>query len=218
MNGLYKSTYSNGTVSSILNYKAGVLHGHCLWWHSNGVLAADATFKDGRRTFLSRVWADDRRLLYADIYHPDDGGYTHVVYHKNGEIAKEKNYREFPDGGPVAVGRHRTWWPNGNLRYVRHHGANGMLHGPSTQYFENGLKKADYQWLGGKLHGDFVTYYPNGRKQMEGAFEHGELHGKYVEWRADGSVECVGFYDLGKEVAVDDFHSALYSPVLMGVW
>ena len=221
MNCTYKSTYSNGQTSSLLNYKDGILHGHCLWWHSNGVLAADATFKEGQRTFLSRVWDDDRRLLYADIYHPDDSGYTRVLYHKNREIAKEKNYRlGSASSGPVAVGRHRAWWPNGNLRYVRHHGADGMLHGPSMQFFENGGKKADYNWMGGKLHGDFCTYYPNGRKYMEGSFEHGELHGKYVEWGVDGSFESATMYESGKEMAVNGFQSArssLYSPVLMGV-
>jgi antitoxin component YwqK of YwqJK toxin-antitoxin module len=208
MEGTQVTFHPNGRVQSMLNYKENQLQGHCQWWHANGALARDGTYDAGRPCFMTRAWDMGRRILYAEIYHPDNGGYTRISYHEDGAFNKEKNYR-IVDGVSQPIGLQRAWWGNGNIRYIRHYGVDGMLHGPSRQFYDTGMKKAEYNWVGGVLQGDFVTYYPSGKKHMEGSFDCGHLHGKYVEWAADGSLIRHASFWYGAEVAV--YHDA-YAP------
>ncbi len=201
MEGTQVTFHPDGTIQSMLNYKDGLLQGHCQWWHANGALAKEATFNAGKPCFMTRMWDMDRRIIHADIYHEDNGGYARISYHEDGSFNKEKNYR-IVDGLPRPIGLQRAWWGTGKLRYIRHHGADGMLHGPSAQFYATGLKKAEYNWIGGVLHGEFATYYTCGKKYMEGFFQNGQLHGKYVEWAADGSLLRHASYWNGAEVAV----------------
>jgi antitoxin component YwqK of YwqJK toxin-antitoxin module len=224
MEGTRITFHDNGTIQSMLHYKDDKLQGHCQWWHENGVLARESTYKAGAACFLTRVWDEDRRIMYADAYHADNAGYTRISYHEDGAPHKEKNFR-IVEGVPRMIGLQRAWWGNGRVRYICHRGADGMNNGPSVQFYNTGTKKAEYNWVGGVLQGDFTTYYTCGKKHMEGSFAAGELHGKYVEWAADGGLVRHASFWNGVEITVhydayapSSGESSLYgSPLAMGI-
>ena len=53
--------------------------------------------------------------------------------------------------------------------------SNGKLQGYIQQWYRNGNKRFEGNYVDGKRHGDFIIYKENGEEEYYGTFENGEL-------------------------------------------
>ena len=70
-----------------------------------------------------------------------------------------------------------------------------LIHGKSTEWYENGYKKSDKNYEDGSLVGG-IKYYENGQKKSEGDFWCNEKYGKWTFWYDNGQKESEGVFDV----------------------
>ena len=82
-----------------------------------------------------------------------------------------------------------------NCEYV-----NGILHGKSKGWYENGQSWWEDDYMNGKQHGKSKGWYPNGQLWWEHDYVDGKLHGKSIGWHANAELMCEEDYVDGELV------------------
>ena len=75
---------------------------------------------------------------------------------------------------------------------------NGKLHGPSTNWYDNGQKSEEGTYTEGKEDGMWTFWYENGQKLSEGTYKKGELDGAWTFWYENGERKVEGTYKDGR--------------------
>ena len=143
----------------------------------------------GKKRFeRSLAWIRYNELSESDkSKHPphtvDEDGYTYLC----APFGTEKIYD--PISG--ALTQVRTHQLNKNGYYE-----NSSLHGPTTEYYDNGKVKAKGTYNNGALDGLFETFHLTGTKQSAGKYQNGVQIGKWEAWHPNGKPAYVYEYDL----------------------
>ena len=74
-------------------------------------------------------------------------------------------------------GKQTQWYDNGQKKMEAEF-VNGQQHGKTIEWYENGKMREDTEWAEGKPHGKSTSWHENGQKKSEGQFLNGEAHGK----------------------------------------
>lgn len=127
-----------------------------------------------------------------------------VRYHANGKKAHEGAWRDgVPDGrwegwdengsslGSFVIkdgtGVWIDWYPNGKKRAERNY-LKGKLEGEGFAWYENGQLEIKGAYLEGMQHGLWVWFYEDGQKQAEVEYLYGRNHGTARFWNKDGTL------------------------------
>jgi len=70
--------------------------------------------------------------------------------------------------------------------------------GKWTEWYENGQKKEEAEYLNGKQNGKWTGWYENGQIGYEGEYLNGKINGKWTFWYEDGWIESEGEFLNGK--------------------
>ena len=73
-----------------------------------------------------------------------------------------------------------------------------LVNGVKTEYYQDGTKKEECEYLEGKKNGIFKNWYPNGQLEREGMMVNDRWSGEYWEWYDNGKVRVSGRYLEGK--------------------
>lgn len=84
---------------------------------------------------------------------------------------------------------------------VRLSSSNEPLSGIVFYNFSNGQLAYEREYINGLLHGRSVSYHENGQKSSEGSFQRDQLHGEVKAWDANGNLEYNRIYDKGNCVS-----------------
>ncbi len=143
----------------------------------------------GKQRFeRSLAWIRYNELNESDkSMHPphtvDEDGYTYLCV----PFGTEKIYDPF--SGALTQVRTHQLIKNGYYE-------NRSLHGPTTEYYENGKVKAKGTYKNGALDGLFEKFYPDGKKLSSGAYQNGIEIGTWQAWHPNGKPSSVYVYDL----------------------
>jgi antitoxin component YwqK of YwqJK toxin-antitoxin module len=102
----------------------------------------------------------------------------------------------------LAHGVTRGWFENGR-REVEEHFVRGVSHGTRTRWHENGARLSEVKIRDGKLAGVFREWHPNGRLARETPLRDGVPHGEVRSWDAQGKLTGTARVEHGKRVARD---------------
>lgn len=75
----------------------------------------------------------------------------------------------------------------GNEGLALCHCKNGLLHGTSTSWYQNGQKRSEHTYHEGKLSGLSTKWFENGQKMDQGNYRDGKLHGLWIFWDQRGN-------------------------------
>ena len=124
------------------------------------------------------------------------------------EIMEMLEYESPPGSGQKVTTRHgkrETYDRDGNLDEVEHFVMN-KLHGENLHYdtTHDGKHylKARWHWRYGTEHGTFEEYWANGQKRSECEYVRGKIEGVKNEWHSNGKAWRTGRYVGGKEEGV----------------
>ncbi|MCC7071414.1 MAG: toxin-antitoxin system YwqK family antitoxin [Deltaproteobacteria bacterium] len=91
-----------------------------------------------------------------------------------------------------------------------------------TKYFNSGGIEEAVSWSGAVRHGPYTQYFTNGQRRAEGSYYLGEKDGQIHTWHWNGALESTGFMKHGVRVgrwehlwpsgalrAVEEFHEGL---------
>ena len=109
-------------------------------------------------------------------------------YYRNGQIEKEKNYK---DG--ELDGKWILYYENGQIRNERNY-KDGEKDGKQTYYYENGQIEEEGNYKDWKEVGKWTSYYENGQIFGEGNYKDGKRDGKWTTYNEDGSIKEVKEY------------------------
>ena len=112
------------------------------WYHENGQLMIEVTFKDGER----------------------DGPYKEYYYF-GGQLRLEGTYKDDKLDGP-----YKYYYPYGELKEEGTH-KDGEKNGPFKSYQENGQLRQEGTYKDGQRDGTFTIYYDNGQLLLEVTFK-----------------------------------------------
>ena len=73
-----------------------------------------------------------------------------------------------------------------------------LANGVKTEYYQDGTKKEECEYLEGKKNGIFKNWYPNGQIEREGTMVNDRWSGDYREWYENGQLCVSGKYVDGK--------------------
>lgn len=188
--GTLMSCYADGTRQSEIEYRSGLQHGEEHTYDENGRLRRLLTYKDGILTGPAK-WVDDGGQLNEGTL--VDGVYDGIWrgYYEDGTLYFEG---EFSAG--KRVGRHRTWYPNGQLEQEAAF-ENGSLEGFFRTWFEDGTLASEENYAAGLMQGEARYWYPNGRVHGGGNYLDGLMDGVWETFAEDGDRENVVEYRAG---------------------
>lgn len=76
-------------------------------------------------------------------------------------------------------------------------GQTGGLSGKFSFFFPNGNKWGIHTWENGVRHGESFEWYDNGNLKDRGKYVDGEKHGKWENYSRKGYLDCVVTWDMG---------------------
>lgn len=176
LEGPYKSFYSNGKVRSEYTHKAGDIDGYYKKYFSNGKLDQEGWLKDDKQ----------------------QGQWFH--YHPNGRL-KETSY--YINGNSTGYNEYYT--VTGKLESV--YVSNGEILESITTYDTTGKVLSTNKFIKGN--GPYVTYYANGKKAKESTYKNSQLEGEYTAYHANGKIatKCTFVCD-NKEGLYTSYHES----------
>jgi antitoxin component YwqK of YwqJK toxin-antitoxin module len=139
--GLWKFYYEDGAVYGCGEFKEGERIGEWEYFYPSGVVAQRGSYNGERFSDAIGVW---------------------LSFHPNGVLAEEEN---FDDEGEVD-GRHREWYPSGQLA--------------SESY-----------WRMGDEHGQMKMWYPNGKLMVAGEVNCDMPYGNWTYHHPNGQLAFV---------------------------
>ena len=241
--------YTDGSVMSKGQYHNQKKTGPWKFYSEKGLLTGIETYADDKRNGESRVYYDNGKLYRIENYEDDVKNGTWKEFFKDGKKKIEgaflngKMHGEFiyyyTSGRFDITGeydqgkKHGTW-----VKYLE----NGKVHlstlykydqvdkerrenGEFMEYYDNGIPKAEYEYVNMKKHGPFKTYFNKGewvrepvendgrgglqyketlkgqQVQREGDYVNGLLEGEVTYYSEKGLVTHVETYSEGELVS-----------------
>ncbi len=225
--GPYASFHPNGAKMVEATFKDGRLTGKYSAYHATGQLAMQGMCYGSR--FNSNDAGHPLKTGLWTEYFPDgkkSGDYQYdqnnrdgktIQYHGNGKPAIEVTFK-----AGIMTGTYSKYHVNGQLamqgttygdRFLPNSTDHPLKTGLWTEYFPDGKKSGEYQYVKNTLDGQTIEYHPNGKKHIEATFKADQLTGTYSEYHSTGQLALQGAtygckYDAGR---ADD-------PLRTGLW
>jgi len=239
-------TYRRGFLidREIINRKnsVGNKHGKWLYFFDSGIAKKEENFRNG--------------ILHGFVKEFDEkGNLVSILKYENGIIQKEAEetkqyeirYDYYPGGRVKIVGSYHNNLPDGVRReydsegrliksYIFSEGnmiakgiinEKGIKQGIFTEFYENGQKKSEGEYLNSKKVGEWIYYYPDGKLEQQGRFDRsgradgewnwyynngniwrtenflaGEREGEYLEYDINGRVIVKGNFLENEETGI----------------
>ncbi len=165
--------HSNGKLESRINYQSkndgGKKHGLTQNYRSNGQLAYEWNYKDGRLEVTDYKDLDYREGLLYEINSQTLFTGIAVYYYENGQLERKENFK---DG--FATGPTEFYHENGQLNLKRDY-KDGKPEGLWESYRENGLLRWKGNHKDGKAEGLSEGYDENGQVRFKYCYNNGEI-------------------------------------------
>lgn len=198
--GIFRTAYSNGKVSSEWSYKEGSLEGLTRLYYENGNVWREVRFVQGMAEGEEKVFYPDGKLQSKVNYRRGRPDGTSVDYYANGSPWVEwvyvdglisgmpKIYAEDGRMDPQIAAYHMAGRPSGQGGVFRAYSETGELkaewHAAGEQevntaqtHFRNGVVSSVWDFQEGRIAGPVSFYYPNGDLWKEIPFLQGRMSG-----------------------------------------
>lgn len=161
-NGVYKSYYENGQLSTSGEVKNGQRYGKWINWYENGQKSTISIYKDND-VLVKQTWDRNGKVQVVD------GNGEFLSFYDNGKLYAKGMYK---DG--KAVGIWEYFYENGSKFQVSEF-TNGIEDGAFKTFFETGQVSSEGKMKNGKQFSDWIWYNENGTISSKAVFnDHGK--------------------------------------------
>jgi len=98
----------------------------------------------------------------------------------------------------VENGKWTEWYDDGQKKEEGEY-LNGKENGKWTYWYDNGQKRKETEYINGKQNGKWTFWYQNGEKYSEGEYVNGEENCKWTIWYKNGQKKKEGEYVNGEK-------------------
>ncbi len=159
-------------------------------YYSNGNIQYKGTFKDDIPVDTMTRYYENSQKMSVMIYDENGRDVYAYIYHTNGFLASEGNYRDQKKEGKWKFFSSTI---DGYMITEEYYSEN-IRNGKSIKYFENGNIADITTYSFGIKEGEWLQYYSNGVPFLKANYSNGTLDGKFETWFNNGNPEYVGFY------------------------
>jgi len=114
-------------------------------------------------------------------------------YNPLGDMVSQETYVKGLMEGPMKV-----YYPGTKQVSLERTYKNNAAHGPSREYFQDGKKKAESNYVNGKMEGKAVWYNAEGGMSVLGNYKNDFKEGVFIYYNVDGSEKFRQTYVKGK--------------------
>ncbi len=207
--GEWVSHYSNGQLSSKVNYKNGKPEGTWVWYHDNRQLwkkgflrlAREATYKNGKNEGEYVSYHENGQLGEKGTYKNGKHEGEYVSYHENGQLLEKGTYKNGnKEGEWVYYCDNEELWEKKGLLQLLKKGTykNGEPDGKWVVYWKNRQLWRQSTYKDGVLEGKWVRYHDNRQLWKKGTYKNGLLEGAWVQYHRNGKLLEKGTYKNGE--------------------
>lgn len=107
-----------------------------------------------------------------------------------GDLARTREGYYDSDKNLVLHGHLTNYWPNGQKKSEENY-LHGLRQGPRQAWYQDGQLWSYGEYVDDKSNGTWTTWFPNGRKAQEITFVNGAWDGPYAEWHENGQKKVV---------------------------
>ncbi len=179
-------------------------------YFSNGELANEITYKDGKKSGLSKFFNEEGKLIDIKKMKGD------TIAGNSDEIVIIELYKEYyPNGKLQLVGGNDNGLKNGIFREYDQNGeiingyiyekdtvlaegiisGDGVYQGDWSYFYKTGEIKSKGAYSNGKKEGKWTYYFKNGKKEQEGSYKENKLKGDWIWFYQNGQVRRTEFYN-----------------------
>lgn len=194
--------------------------GEWSWFYENGALQEKTNFKEGKPDGLYEYYFDNGNLEYSKNYVDGELEGEFKAYNKSGALIEQKffskgklegTYKSFYAVGedyPEYIIPYKDGEINGMVTQYYLNGQknleanfiDGKKEGLEKKFYANGKISSEIEYKEGKYNGSYKTYFPNGQIESEGQTENGQSTGKWKSYFLNGTVESEYSYEKGQIV------------------
>ena len=188
--GWVKTTYPNGNIKLLFNVKTGIRNGPCFSWYESGQKQSHCLYREGKSHGETNYWYENGQQFFKHNYnHGELEGRSEIWYFNgqlqclseniNGQListevwkidGKKCSTTNFKGGdGIIAFYNFRT-----GVEHARENFQNGVRHGPTTIWYENGNKKSVRNYKRGQQDGLSIFYNENGSVKEQVVYKDGK--------------------------------------------
>ena len=109
-NGLSKSWYNNGSISTRYTYKDGKLDGLCESFHCNDQMYVCTTYKNGKKNGMYEKWYKNGQIENRCTYKDGKMNGMYELWYNSGQLAKRCTYKDGKKDGLSII-----WYENGRM-------------------------------------------------------------------------------------------------------
>ena len=177
-----------------ISFSEGKRHGPVISWLPNGKTYQQAAYNYGvpvgdffeadknGELKLTGTYIDGRRLVTMTTYHDQ-------------KTQKQKKTEELYLAATTVEKTPDEFW---NLQFADYTTVgDGMRHGPSKAWYENGSQRHEGLYDMGKKSGTFTFWHANGQVAVTGDYQSDLPHGLWVYWHEMGQKAAIGKYQEG---------------------
>jgi antitoxin component YwqK of YwqJK toxin-antitoxin module len=166
--------------------------GKWIKYYDNGKLWYEGNFLEGKPVGLMKRYYRGGFLQAEIKFLPADHVSYARLFYEDGNLAAEGKY--------ISEKKDSTWqfysFYNKRLA-IREDYLNGVRHGRSEKYYDNGGISEITEWLNGKKHGDWLQYYENGQVRLKCTHRDDLREGSFEAFSFDGKPTITGSYAKG---------------------
>lgn len=196
-------------------------------YHSNGNIRYKGKFKDDQPMDTMTRYYENGMKRSVMIYDENGRDVYAYIYHTNGFLASEGNYRDQMKEGKwkffsstidgymvteehytenIRNGKSIKYFENGNIADITIYSF-GIKEDKWLQYYSNGVPFLEANYSNGKLDGKFETWFNNGNPKSVGLYKDNLREGKWLIYNEDGSLKYEANYVRGtpdnKQMIID---------------
>ncbi len=203
LNGMYKTTNADGSLSSISFYKNGEVDSTFKAWYSNGKVRMDVKYVDQKRSGEWKYYLRNGSLSEIELYEDGKLNGKDIQYNEAGTVDKEYDFKKgnvdgavkyYADNKQLAV---VLYYKEDELTGYSYEDKAGNLvpvipikygKGKVIAYFKNGTKSAEMEFNESLGDGNRILYYSTGKEYVNSKRINGDDHGLKKVYYASGKI------------------------------
>jgi uncharacterized protein len=214
LHGKYTMYFIDGSVMLTRNYQRGLLHGTYVHNFPGGRIATQGNYVMGEKDGVWNYFTEEGTRYRTETYKNGELEGKVVYYHPNGKVERETEFklglnhgthvRYSEDGELCGI----TYYHEDRIVGYSYNGKDGKLvpvipissnTGKIVQYFSNGNKSLEAEYLDGMRTGVYKIYHPNGTLYYESTEKYDLTEGKVAEYSPTGVVRKNYMYVAGNQ-------------------
>ncbi len=167
------------------SYKDGKLDGVLKTWFENGQLSSEDLYKNGLANGVFKIWRENGQQLAETSWKKDKANGQVKFWYENGQMKSDESYID-----DERQGLKRVWYENGQQQFQGTF-KDGHLNGKIQEWHKNGRLARECTFENRELNGIYKRWHENGALKSEGKYLNDQKIDPWTYWDQNGEEKIM---------------------------